>query len=237
MVFGDSPIIQNLKQKNKIKPLVFLLFLFTNRDFGSNIQKKINIIIMVILDELFNSKLEVKFFRLFLRNLESSFSAKEVAARIGHKIADVNKEIIKLHNLRFLTQKTDHKSKGKTYSINAEFPYYSELKALIFKEVPVAKERIVNRAKNLGKLKLLLVSGIFLNLENTRTDMLVVTDGLSERKMETFLKDLEAEVGKEINYSLMGIEEFYYRKKMYDKFLREIFKGPHEIVINKLQLK
>lgn len=192
---------------------------------------------MEVLDELFNSKLEVKLFRLFLRNPESEFSTKEIGERTASKSKDVNKEVAKLHKLRFLNQKTDRKSKKKTYLVNIDFPFYSELKAVIFKEVPVAKERIMSRAKNLGKLKLLLISGIFLNMENARTDMLIVTDGLSERKMETFLKDLESEVGKELNYSLMGIEEFYYRKKMYDKFLREILKSPHEIIIDNLQMK
>lgn len=190
---------------------------------------------MSVLEELFNSETEVRLFRLFLRNVEENFEIKDVIARLGTKSKDVPKEIAKLHRLRFLNQKTDRKIQKKTYSLNQDFSFYTELRDLFFKEVPVSKERIVNKAKNLGKLKLLLVSGIFLNKDNCRTDMLLVTDGLSDRKFATFLKDLEAEVGKEINYSLMGIEEFYYRRKMYDRFLREVLKGPHEKIIDKIR--
>lgn len=190
---------------------------------------------MSVLDELFNSKLEVKLLKLFLRNSEESFSVKEIASRVSEKLKDVNKEISKLHNIRFLNQKTDRKNKKKTYCLNKDFSFYSELKELIFKALPVSKERIVSKAKNLGKIKLLIVSGIFLNKETCRTDMLMVTDGLSERRFATFLKELEAEVGREINYSLMGIEEFYYRRKMYDKFLREILKGSHEKIVDKIR--
>ena len=46
--------------------------------------------------------------------------------------------------------------------------------------------------------------------------------------------NLEAEIGKEINFVLMNAEEMKYRLNMLDKFLLEFFEGPHEELINKI---
>jgi len=43
------------------------------------------------------------------------------------------------------------------------------------------------------------------------------------------------EIGKEINFVLMTMEEFKYRLNMLDKFILEFLEGPHEEIINKIQ--
>jgi len=46
--------------------------------------------------------------------------------------------------------------------------------------------------------------------------------------------NLEAEIGKEINFVLMNSEEFKYRLNMMDRFLMEFLRGPHDELINKI---
>ena len=48
-------------------------------------------------------------------------------------------------------------------------------------------------------------------------------------------ESLSAELGRDVVYSMMDVEEYEYRYKMYDKFLREIIDSPHETVIDKLK--
>ena len=47
---------------------------------------------------------------------------------------------------------------------------------------------------------------------------------------------LEAELGKELTYSMMETPEFEYRYGMYDKFIRDVIDYPHLVVLNKLKL-
>jgi len=53
-------------------------------------------------------------------------------------------------------------------------------------------------------------------------------------KLRTFLRSLEAEIGREIKFSLMDREEFDYRFGMFDRFIRVLLEGPHEKIINKI---
>ena len=68
-----------------------------------------------------------------------------------------------------------------------------------------------------------------------KTDLLIVGDNISKAKMKHLLEDLEAEMGREVNYSLMDSNEFKYRANMFDKFIMELLDSPHEIVVNKMQ--
>ena len=48
------------------------------------------------------------------------------------------------------------------------------------------------------------------------------------------MKNLEAEAGTEIDYAVFDNEEFQYRQKMFDRFLRDILEKPHKKLINKI---
>ena len=90
--------------------------------------------------------------------------------------------------------------------------------------------------KGIGRVKLVILSGVFINAENSRADLLVVGDNLKKRKLAKFLKNLEADVGKEIDYVVLETEDFKYRYDMFDRFLRDVLEKPHEKLINKLRI-
>ena len=116
--------------------------------------------------------------------------------------------------------------------------FFRELRDLVLKSSPASKSKIMNRVQGVGRVKLLVLSGIFMRPERdlSRSDIFIVVDDLSEKRFTKFLKALEAEAGCEIQYSVMTSEEFSYRHKMLDRFLRDILERPHEVLINKLGL-
>lgn len=101
---------------------------------------------------------------------------------------------------------------------------------------------MASRIQKLGKVKLAIISGIFLNDSNsvdsydTPADLFIVGDDISRQKLRLFLASLEAEVGMELKFTLMDKEEFEYRLGMFDRFVRVLLEGPHEKIINKLGL-
>ncbi len=128
------------------------------------------------------------------------------------------------------------KPKFPRYVLNSNYEYFDELKSLILKSSPAEIDRMINRIGNLGKVRLAIISGLFLN-ENTSgevADLFIVGDDINKDRLRSFLKALEAEVGKEIKFSLMDKDEFQYRLGMFDRFVRVLLEGPHEKIINKL---
>ena len=125
------------------------------------------------------------------------------------------------------------------YTIDNAFEFLYELRDLVLKSSPAEKNRLIEKINRLGRIKLAIVAGIFVNKENpdpTIADLLIVGDDIETRKVKIFLKTLEAEVGKEIKLAVMEKEEFQYRFAMFDRFIRVLFESPHEKLINKLGL-
>jgi len=124
-----------------------------------------------------------------------------------------------------------------TYALDTDFEFFYELKDLISKSSPAEKGQMVDKLNRVGRIKLAIASGVFINKENLDpliTDLLIVGDDIDRRKLRTFLRSAEAEVGKEIRFTVMDKDEFQYRLAMFDRFVRVLLEGPHEKLINRL---
>ena len=187
-----------------------------------------------ILEQLFDSPVKVKLLKLFLRNPEESFRLKEVNKRIKSNAHACCRQMKKLENINLLNSRI--KDKHKVYFVNSDFDFYNELRTLVLKSNPASREKILSRLKTLGRIKLAILAGIFLNAENSRVDLLVVGDNIKKRKLSNFLRDLEAEVGREIDYVVFSSGDFNYRYDMFDRFIRDVLEKPHEKLINKLKI-
>jgi len=128
------------------------------------------------------------------------------------------------------------------YSLNPEFELLGELRNLILKSLPAEKNKIIKQILGIGRVKLAVVSGVFISenggsdLYDTVADLFIVGDDINKNKMKVFLASLEADVGKELKFTLMDTDEFQYRYGMFDRFIRVLLEGPHEKIINKLGL-
>ena len=137
------------------------------------------------------------------------------------------------------TRRKAVQDKGR-YSLNPNFEFFAELRGLMLKSSPQEKEKMTQKISNLGRVRLALISGIFLNDSDTTSqyespaDLFIVGDDIDRKRLRNFLINLEAEVGSEVKLTIMDKEEFTYRYSMFDRFVRVLLEGPHEKIINKL---
>lgn len=185
-----------------------------------------------ILEKLFASPLLIRMIRFFYLNPNVIFLREEIRKRIQGEAATVRRAIAVLEHIGFLKQKTIRRKEG--YLLNRAFPLFQELKDLVLSPSPISKTELVRDLKRLGRVKLLLLSGVFIRSDDQRVDLFCVADGIRPFLFERLMRRLEAEIGKELNYSLMTSRDFMYRFNLSDRFIREMFDTPHEILINKM---
>ena len=65
----------------------------------------------------------------------------------------------------------------------------AEFHNLVQRSFPIEKNKLISIAKRSGKLRLILVSGLFLNRDDSPVDLFVVADNLSERRLESAIKE------------------------------------------------
>lgn len=202
---------------------------------------------MDILGKLFSSDPLVKIMRLFLMNQDGVFDVQDVSERSLVKESSVKVELKLLESIGFIKSKSFYKEveeKGKDgdlkivkrnkkgWYFDVSFHYAEPLHSLLIEYDTLKQNDIAARFKPAGKIKLLIVSGVFLKSEENRLDLMVVGDNLSKRKIDRAIKLYESELGKELKYAIFDTEEFTYRRDMYDKLLCDIFDFPHEVVIH-----
>ena len=56
------------------------------------------------------------------------------------------------------------------------------------------------------------------------------------RKFNTFIKELESDMGLELRYVILGSDEFIYRYNMFDRFVMDILESPHKKLVSKLKI-
>lgn len=120
------------------------------------------------------------------------------------------------------------------YFLNRENDFYPELKRIVAKCTIFPQLRSLDKLHKIGHVKLILVTGILANNLKTRADILIVGDAISRTKLSEVIRDVEAEIGRELRFTTFSLEEYEYRLNMFDKFIREFFDGPHKIIFNQL---
>lgn len=182
-----------------------------------------------ILGKLFDGVNRVKIIRLFLLNPQTDFTNSEISRRSKVSVGSLKRDLNLLRDARFIM-----KGKKGAWSLDPSFPFTAPLKSLLIGGQSFTREEIIRRFKNAGRLKLLIVAGVFIQDETSRTDILIVADHPKRSAIDRVVRSLEAEIGKELRYSVLDTEEFKYRISVYDKFIRDILDYAHDRVIDKI---
>jgi hypothetical protein len=186
-----------------------------------------------ILEILFGSRAKTRLLRFFLLNPENEYSFAEMVRKNMIRKIEAKREISGLKKIKFIQERI---KKGKKFYIaNADFPFYPELRNLMVKSNIYPQCQSLGKIKNVGDVKLALVSGVFLNYPKSKADMLLVANNVSRGKLKNLISNLEAEIGKEISYVMMTSDELKYRLNMMDRFILGFLESPHDEVINRIQ--
>lgn len=204
---------------------------------------------MELLTRLLGGAERVKIMRFFLHHEDRIVSLHDISEKTKSKSNLVRKELTALTGIGFIEKKrtrvvtnvgTGKKSSSKVkeiigFKLNPLFPHNHALKELLFDFQLLDKRELASRFKLIGRIKVFIVAGVFINDTKSRVDILIVGEAIKRQKAEKVLEALSAELGRDVVYAIMDVEEYEYRFKMYDKFVRDIVDMPNETVINKLK--
>jgi hypothetical protein len=129
-------------------------------------------------------------------------------------------------------KETLKKKKVTGWFFDSNFKYKEALRNLVLDAEFVDLTSLGKKLKTLGKMKLVLAAGVFLQDPTSRLDLLIVGDELRRQPIDTTIRMLEAEIGKELAYAVFDTPDFLYRANMYDKLVRDVIDFPHEKVLD-----
>lgn len=205
---------------------------------------------MDILSKLFGSEAKVKIMRLFLFNPDTPFSRGGIGARARVSLPVVRHETTLLRKMGMIKGKrfiiTNTVKRGKKlvlkkkkeggWVLNQAFPYLPAIRNLLINTVLVKNSDILRRLNTVGKMRLVILAGTFIQDEDSRVDLLVVGDNIRSASLESVIRVLESEIGKELRYAAFETADFHYRLGIYDKLVRDILDYPHQKLLDRIGL-
>lgn len=201
-----------------------------------------------MLEQLFGSRTRVKLLSLFLRHPHDPMFVRELTRRIDTQINAVRRELLNLVKLGLIAEvesseeadpeevgsKRTFGLKRKYYLTNPNFPLLNELTALIVKAQLMLEKHLDEEIVKMGDIRYLAFLGMFIGKPKAPVEIFVVAEKMNVDALQEVVKEMEHDLGCEINFSVMGVEEFRYRKDMTDKFLYAILEAPKNVVIDRL---
>lgn len=214
-----------------------------------------------MLSRLLGSKTREKILKLFLLNPEHGYYIRQISRDLDLQVNSVRRELENLENLGILNSKwekhdtpdslslaeKDKKNKPKSkqnkvnkiekkyYYVNKNFVLYPSLRELMIKGQVLAGENFIKKVKEICQPKLLILTGLFVHKESV-VDIFIVGKA-NRRKLNKLIRDLEKEVGRTVNFTLMNYSEFKYRQDITDVFLYNVLKEDKIVLLDKIGIK
>ena len=174
-----------------------------------------------MLKRLFTSNTRIKLLTLFLLKPDEEFFIRELTRKLAEQINSIRRELDNLKKMGFLKSKT--KNMKKYYCTNKNFIFLEELKSMFIKALS-SNENIAEEVKKMGDVKVLVISGLFVEQPTKTVDMLIV--GKVDRERLTQYLNNEIKTARPVKFSIMTEEDYKYRLSCNDKFITEIINDP-----------
>ncbi|HRQ98344.1 MAG TPA: transcriptional regulator, partial [Candidatus Saccharibacteria bacterium] len=190
-----------------------------------------------MIDALFGSKTRVKLLHLFLNHPGQPFYVREITRKIEEQINSVRRELSNMLEVGIIT--SDSADNKLYYQVNQRYEYYVPLRAIfadakddfkIIQPVEVAVNKVYeSELAGITGLRVAIVAGVLVKGSVSPVD-LILAGNVSMTKVKAVIKMIEKQEGRDVNYSVLPYEEFYYRLSIRDKFITEILDSNHSVV-------
>lgn len=177
------------------------------------------------LERLFGSKTRTKLLKLFFENPDKSYYVREITRVIDEQINSVRRELLNLDSIGIIKNETyDNKV---YYAANMKHPYSRALSELFKAKLGAVREKDIRKSTWDEYVKPVrkYVSGLIVTNRmpgQDGIDMLIVGNDKT-KKLTRWAEVVEKKQGKPLNYVIMSLEDYLYRKSVRDKFITEVF--------------
>ena len=173
---------------------------------------------------LLTSKTRSNLLAFFFAHADERYYVRELASLTGEDAGNLSRELSRLKKEGVFH--STRKGRIKFYSLNKEYPLYSDLKSIFFKTEGAegALKKLVLAHKDID---IAFIYGSFaMGSENKMSDIdLAIVGKFNRDKLTRELRGLEAKLKREINFSSYTKEEFDQERKKEGTFLSIVLDG------------
>lgn len=174
-----------------------------------------------MLKDIVTSSVRVKIIMELFKELDSSIHIRELARRVGTEINAVRRELDRLQKCGMLKKET--RANRIYFSVRKDYPGYKDMLSFVYKEIGIGG-LVLKNLSELGKVKFGILSTEFIEgrvSSPNEVDLLLVGT-IDMNYLQELIKKVQDTLEHEINYTVLGEDEFSFRKSRRDSFILNI---------------
>jgi len=182
-----------------------------------------------MIEHLFISKVRVKLLVLFFSDLSREIHIRGIVRKIDEEINAVRRELKNLEKTGVLLK--EQRGNRLYYKGNPHSPLFYEILGLVHKESGLGSS-IISKQDEMGTVLYALITSAYIENHHPSQydiDVLIIGD-VNLKAVSATIKSAEAEIKREIRYTVMNEEEFEFRKRKRDVFVMNIL-NKHKIML------
>jgi predicted nucleotidyltransferase len=185
------------------------------------------------MEKLFGSRVKGRALSWLFTHTEQEFFVRQLAGILGEDPTNLSREMARLERLGILT--SARRGNLKYFRVNPDCPFFGELKGLVLKTAGVYGQ-IKDAIGDLSGVKCAFIYGSFAKgEERAESDVdLLIIGKVDLNSLDAALRDLEAKLGREINYVLYDVKEFRAKKRRRDGFLMDVLGADKLLLVGNL---
>jgi predicted transcriptional regulator len=190
-----------------------------------------------VFEHLFGSKTRVKLLSLFFNNPNRPYYVREITRKVDEQINSVRRELSNLLAIGII--RSEGTNNRLYYEVNQKYQFYAPLRA-IFTNIAEAEPELqdaredndlVKKLRATGNVQLAFETGAFVRDHASGTDLFIMGD-VNRARVGKLVTEMEQELGREINYTVMTEEEYTYRQRLNDRFLAGVLSAKKIILVD-----
>ncbi|MEO5948853.1 MAG: transcriptional regulator [Candidatus Saccharimonas sp.] len=190
-----------------------------------------------MIDALFGSKTRVKLLHLFLNNPGQSFYVREITRLIDEQINSVRRELSNMLEVGVIT--SDSADNKLYYQVSQRYEYYLPLRAIFADQkittsvtTPIGESPVWHKAiAELSGVRVAVAAGALVQGSTGNIDLLLAGN-MTDKHVASLVATIESDLGRELSYTVLPYDEFYYRLSVHDQFIGGIVRNKHQVLID-----
>lgn len=188
-----------------------------------------------MIDALFGSKTRVKLLHLFLNNPGKAFYVREITRLIDEQINSVRRELANMLSVGIIT--SDSADNKLYYEVNQRYDYYTQFRGMFAdqRDEKVKTDKTPVGAYSsltvLPGLRVAIVAGALMKGSASTLDILLVGN-VSLTQAKKAIQVIELAEHRELTYSILTYDDFYYRLSVKDRFIGDVLANMHQVIVD-----
>ena len=193
------------------------------------------------LESIVGDELRVKLLRVFVLNKDAIYIAKDFVKTLRRREQTIKETLRWLERDNLIKKKklskTERQERGVRetigYGFNKRYTHREFLEHIIKDSMPSEQDLLAKKLAGVQGVQCVVTIDMFVDKTAQHPDVVIISSEKSDIVIKQLIRSAEQTIGKELQYSLLTMNDFVHRMQIQDKFIADILESEYQIHLDR----